>query len=388
MRTQSELGRALEEAREQTDALFAAVRPDSFYERPIPERHRIIFYLGHVEAFDWNLIGRYALDRRPFHGEFDHLFAFGIDPPPGQLPADRPSDWPSLAEVDRYNQRVRDEIDNLLDEVPEQLLHVAVEHRLMHAETFAYILHQLDYERKMTPAPAPNVGTSRAADRRMVEIPAGAAQLGLDGENSFGWDNEFQALAVDVPAFSMAKHKVTNGEYLEFVREDGAAPFFWVERAGRWFHRGMFSEIPLPLDWPVYVTHSEAEAYAKSRDAVLPTETQFHRAASVADQEPNANLDFRNWEPVPVYANDNGGEGPSQLVGNGWEWTSTVFAPFPGFTPFPFYQNYSEPFFDGRHYVLKGASPRTASRLARPSFRNWFRPAYPYIYATFRLVQP
>ena len=67
MRTQSELGRAIEEAREQTDALFAAVRPDSFYERPIPERHRIVFYLGHVEAFDWNLIGRYALDRRPFH---------------------------------------------------------------------------------------------------------------------------------------------------------------------------------------------------------------------------------------------------------------------------------------------------------------------------------
>ena len=80
-------------------------------------------------------------------------------------------------------------------------------------------------------------------------------------------------------------------------------------------------------------------------------------------------------------------ETPSQLVGNGWEWTSTVFAPFPGFTPFPFYRNYSEPFFDGQHYVLKGASPRTAARLARPSFRNWFRPSYPYVYATFRLVE-
>jgi len=89
-----------------------------------------------------------------------------------------------------------------------------------------------------------------------------------------------------------------------------------------------------------------------------------------------------------VHARGNQADAPSQLVGNGWEWTSTVFAPFPGFTPFPFYQNYSEPFFDGRHYVLKGASPRTAARLARPSFRNWFRPAYPYIYATFRLVEP
>jgi gamma-glutamyl hercynylcysteine S-oxide synthase len=392
MQTQSELGRAIEEAREQTDALFRAVRPDSFYERPIPERHRIVFYLGHVEAFDWNLIGRYALDRRPFHAEFDRLFAFGIDPPPGQLPDDRSSDWPSLAEVDRYNQRVRDEIDNLLDEVPEQLLHVAVEHRLMHAETFAYILHQLDYERKITPAAAPHVWAARPHQPRMVEIPAGTAQLGLDSNAAFGWDNEFQALAAEVPAFSMAKHKVTNGEYLEFVRRGAAAPFFWAERAGRWFHRGMFAEIPLPLDWPVYVTHGEAEAYAKWRGATLPSEEQFHRAASFAPEESGANLDFRHWEPVPVHADSvaqavSPADLPCQLVGNGWEWTSTVFAPFPGFTPFPFYQNYSEPFFDGRHYVLKGASPRTASRLTRPSFRNWFRPSYPYIYATFRLVE-
>jgi formylglycine-generating enzyme required for sulfatase activity len=388
MRTQSELGRALEEAREQTDALFRAVRPDSFYERPIPERHRIVFYLGHVEAFDWNLIGRYALDRRSFHAGFDHLFAFGIDPPPGQLPADRPSDWPSLAEVDRYNQRVRDEIDDLLDEVPEQLLHVAVEHRLMHAETFAYILHQLDYERKVNASSAPDVETALPQRARMIEIPAGVAQLGLDAKTAFGWDNEFQALAVDVPAFSMAKHKITNGEYLEFVRQGAEAPFFWAQNAGRWFHRGMFAEIPLPLDWPVYVTHSEAEAYAKWRGAALPTEMQFHRAVSIAHEAPGANLDFRRWEPVPVHADDNGSAAPSQLVGNGWEWTSTVFAPFPGFTPFPFYQNYSEPFFDGQHYVLKGASPRTAARLARPSFRNWFRPSYPYIYGTFRLVEP
>ena len=75
------------------------------------------------------------------------------------------------------------------------------------------------------------------------------------------------------------------------------------------------------------------------------------------------------------------------MAGNGWEWTSTPFAPFPGFAPFPFYQNYSEPFFDGRHYVLKGASPRTAACFLRPSFRNWFRPSYPYVYATFRMVK-
>src|SRR6185503_10846367 len=139
----------LARAREHTDALFRIVRPDALYDRPIPERHRVIFYLGHLEAFDWNLLARYALDVPAFHAEFDRLFAFGIDPPPGQLPSDQPSDWPSIEEVRGYCRQVRDEIDAL--HVPELLRNVAVEHRLMHAETFTYILHQLSYEKKIRP---------------------------------------------------------------------------------------------------------------------------------------------------------------------------------------------------------------------------------------------
>jgi formylglycine-generating enzyme required for sulfatase activity len=74
------------------------------------------------------------------------------------------------------------------------------------------------------------------------------------------------------------------------------------------------------------------------------------------------------------------------MTGNGWEWTSDIFAPFEGFEPHPHYPGYSADFFDGGHYVLKGASPRTADLLTRPSFRNWFRPEYPHMYAGFRLV--
>src|SRR4051794_29113324 len=220
MRTQTELSGAISLAREQTDELFRLIRSDSLYERPIPERHRIVFYLGHLEAFDWNLIGRYALDARSFHPDFDRLFAFGIDPPPGQLPNDQPSDWPSLAEVERYNLRTRDEIDDLLGEVPEQLCHVAIEHRLMHAETLAYIMHNLAYERKMGPAwKRPAAG--RPVTHRMIEIPAGAARLGRDVEDGFGWDNEFRAHSIDVPGFSISKYKVTNGDYLQFMEATG-----------------------------------------------------------------------------------------------------------------------------------------------------------------------
>jgi formylglycine-generating enzyme required for sulfatase activity len=74
------------------------------------------------------------------------------------------------------------------------------------------------------------------------------------------------------------------------------------------------------------------------------------------------------------------------LRGNGWEWTSSVFEPLQGFRASPYYPGYSADFFDGRHYVLKGASARTAACIARLSFRNWFQPHYPYAYAGFRCV--
>src|SRR5215471_3316627 len=179
-----DLAKELQQTRALTDNLFDLIHPDSLYERPIPERHRMIFYLGHLEAFDWNLIARYALDRPAFHTEFDRLFAFGIDPPPGELPSDTPSDWPQPDEVQQYCSKVRGEIDTLIGQVPEQLQHVAIEHRLMHAETFAYILHQLDYEKKVWQggsAPA----AARPVHRTMIDIPAGVARLGRTPREGF-----------------------------------------------------------------------------------------------------------------------------------------------------------------------------------------------------------
>src|SRR2546430_13656473 len=95
----------LSEARARSDELFQVVRPEAFYERPIPERHRIIFYLGHLEAFDWNLFGRELVGLKSFSPSFDKLFAFGIDPVNGGLPGDQPNDWPERKEGGRYKQR-------------------------------------------------------------------------------------------------------------------------------------------------------------------------------------------------------------------------------------------------------------------------------------------
>ncbi len=380
------LSSQLDLARAQTDALFESLSPAALYERPIPERHRLIFYLGHVEAFDWNLFSRHALDRGPLHASFDKLFAFGIDPEPGRAPSDTPADWPSEEEVRQYVSRVRDELNSAIDRLPEQLMHVAIEHRLMHAETLAYLFHNLPFDSKR--GPAPSGGESRAVKNDWIEVPEGVAKLGRARNDGFGWDNEFDLHSVEVPAFQISRFKISNGEYLEYVRAGAPAPHFWVDRNGKWFLRAMFGEIPLPLDWPVYVTHSEAAGYARWRGAALPTEAQFHRASEGSKA---VNADFERWDPVAV---DAGGMnrgmnhgGAAQMVGNGWEWTSTVFGPFPGFERFPFYPGYSADFFDGKHFVMKGASPRTAACFLRPSFRNWFRPDYPYVYAGFRLVK-
>jgi formylglycine-generating enzyme required for sulfatase activity len=389
MTPHAELSQSLAGARAQSDSLFDLIDPGALYERPIPERHRIIFYLGHLEAFDWNLLGR-AMEMPAFNAGFDHLFSFGIDPESGDLPTDRPADWPAIGEVRAYNQRVRTALDAALEQAPEELMHVAIEHRLMHAETFAYMLHHLPFEQKISPA-QPTAPSGPAPQARMIEIPAGPATLGRRRGEGFGWDNEFEQQEVEVPAFGIAQHKVTNGDYLEFVKAGAAAPHFWICREGEWCYHGMFEDIPLPLDWPVYVSYDQARSYARWKGKSLPTEAQIHRAAYDGERGLDGfageNVDFRRWDPEPVTASPPNRYGVSQMVGNGWEWTRTRFEPFPGFHPFSFYPGYSANFFDGQHYVLKGGSPRTARCLLRSSFRNWFRPAYPYIYATFRLLE-
>jgi len=380
----------LEAARSQTDSLFDLLEPGAIYERPVSQRHRLVFYLGHLEAFDWNLVCRGALGLPSFHPEFDKLFEFGIDPEPGQEPSDTPADWPSFSEVARYRQEIRRQLDNVLADAPEQRVHVALEHRLMHAETLAYLFHNLPYNRKS--ASGTNKTTVQEIGRTnpMIRISAGCATLGQNPE-LFGWDNEFPLHNVEVPAFAVSKYKITNGEYLLFVEAGAAPPHFWALQDGGWFYHGMFELIALPLDWPVWLTQQEAQAYAAWAGKSLMTEAQFHRAAEGAPEEGGraGNFDFRHWDPVPVTAYPEGDSrhGVSQLVGNGWEWTSTPFAPFDGFQPFEFYPGYSQNFFDSAHYVMKGASPRTAACFLRRSFRNWFRADYPYVYAGFRLVE-
>ena len=431
-----ELLMRLTDARRRTDESFRLLRLDALYDRPIPERHRIIFYIGHLEAFDWNLLANRVFDLKSFHPEFDRLFAFGIDPVGGGLPHDQPADWPRSEEVYEYAAKTRRLLDSHLhkgtphtssDGFPvNTLLNVAIEHRLMHAETLAYMFHQLPLDKKTPPAQSQSPIAAEPVRPRMIEIPAGIAMLGLERSNTaFGWDNEYEAHAASIPAFAIDQYKVTNREFLEFLQAGGyqtkelwsagdwdwitanniSHPIFWKHYSNGWLYRGMFEEVPLPPDAPVYASHAEAKAYCRWVGKDLPTEEEWQRAAyggasqnngsasaypwgNVSPDTSRGNFEFSSWDPAAVnsFPAGNSAFGVADLLGNGWEWTSTPFAPFAGFEPFPFYRAYSADFFDGKHFVMKGGSARTAACMLRSSFRNWFQPHYQYVYAGFRCV--
>jgi ergothioneine biosynthesis protein EgtB len=418
--------------RARTRDLFDVLAEEAYYERPIAQRHPLVFYEGHLPAFSFLTLVRRALGGPGIDERLEALFARGIDPAETDPGADPSAAWPSRAEVrafaDEADRRVLDALEGhhlevrghpLLDRA--EAVHTILEHEAMHHETLLYMFHRLPFHRKRRPPGyAPHTGAGAPADE-WIPVPGGQARVGCDRNDvPFGWDNEQPACVTDVPPFEIGRFDVTNERYRAFIdaggyidprwwraedfawarREGMEHPRFWERHDGVWYWRGMFGLVPLPDAWPVYVSHAEASAFARWSGARLPTEAEWVRAAygdtgaphPWGHAEPGAEhgvFDFSSWDPAPVGSHPAGASpfGAEDLVGNGWEWTGTPFAPHPGFRPMASYPQYSTDFFDGEHFVMKGASPATARALLRPTFRNWFRARYPWTYATFRLAR-
>lgn len=348
-----------------------------------------------------------ALKEPGIDADYEILFERGIDPESEDAAKPTSDQWPSRRDVQAYGAEAERRIERALcngdiERNGGEAAIAILEHEQMHQETLLYMFHEMVYERKNRRAPL-SVGAGFSPPGRLkpavTHIPAGIATLGAG--DHFAWDNELPQHQVEVPAFEVDRYKVTNGEFLEYVRATGADPsHFWVRVDGEWTWRGMFDLVALPLDAPVYVTQEQATAYARWRGKRLMSEAEYHRAAfgtpsneerlyPWGDELPDStrgNFGFANWDPVPVGSYPAGASawGVHDLAGNGWEWTSTPFSGFEGFRRMTSYPNYSADFFDGQHFVMKGASPATAPELVRRSFRNWFRGNYPYVYATFR----
>lgn len=423
---------AFNRSRQRTRDLFELLNPQVYFSRPIRLRNPIVFYEGHIPAFNINTLLKRGLGKSGVNPKFEKLFERGIDPEDESDVNNSQQSWPSRDEVQAYAAAADEAVQSALLNGPinsvdsrapglAQAAHTILEHEATHQETLLYIWHQVSYEDKRPPSEMQLKLGSDPKTVPPVRIPEGRATLGMaSGKGAFGWDNEFPSLVVNVPEFSIDVYNVTNSDFLKFVEEGGYKdeihwtpeawrwrseaqlnhPQFWIRRENQWYWRGMFQEVQLPLAWPVYVSHAEAMAYAKWCGRRLPSEAEFHRAAygtpsgterlfPWGDEQPDVtrgNFDFQQWDPTPVgfYPSGQSAWGVHDLLGNGWEWTATVFDGFPGFQPMFLYPEYSADFFDGHHYVIKGGSPATAKELLRRSFRNWFRPYYPHVYATFR----
>ncbi len=415
-------------ARLETDKLFSLLKTQAFYEKPIPQYHRIIFYLGHLEAYDGRLLAE-ALNLKPFNRELDKLFSTAA-----RFPHENPVDWPShlpfLDEIYSYSDRMRRALDQKIEALTHQpleigserdensletLLSAAVEYRLLHAEILTTLIHQIPSNWKIS-QPQLQLAAQAPVDFQMVEIPEGNVRLGFKNDKTrftFVWDNEKISHTVALPAFKIDRYKVTQSQYLQFVQAGGYKnprwwtsedwdwkcaqglqhPLFWKNHGGRWYYRSMFNEIPLPPDWPVFVSHAEASAYANWAGKALPTEAQWQRAAygGARDFEKPYPWGFdnpamehgyftsRRWDPFPVssFPRNQSTYGVAGLIANGWEWTCTLLEAAPGL---------STPFSDGTRYVLKGGSHRTAGALLRRSFRGSSHPRSGYAYTGFRCV--
>jgi ergothioneine biosynthesis protein EgtB len=419
-----------------SDQIFDLLDPAALHEQPIALRHPLIFYLGHLPAFAWNQVCRGVLEMPSFRADFDSLFERGIDPM-GVDHYESSTEWPAVAEVLEYRDRVRQELLDAIGPVADRadrdplaergrIFEVAIEHDLMHQETLQYILQQLPVDRKTKPEQMPPYSFNGTAPLATVSVGGGPVVLGADCDAvPFGWDNEFPQLEIEVGDFDIDRTPVRNSEFAEFVEDGGYGrlelwreedwkwrqrvglehPVFWLRDNGDWAYQAMFDRLALEEvgDWPVFVSHAEAEAFCRWRGGRLATEGEFHRAAYTTPDGGSrsypwgeelpagrlGNFDFRHWAPTPVgcFPDSDSAWGVSELVGNGWEWTASVFEPYPGFSAYvPSYPGYSADFFDGLHRVMLGASWATPAQLVRRSFRNWFQRHYPYMFAKFRCV--
>lgn len=411
------------------ESLFQTLAVDAaWYEPAITLRHPLVFYYGHTATFFVNklLLTRMIEERVDPH--LESVFAVGVDEMGWDDLNDAHYEWPSVAEVQAYRDKVRALVLRLIDEAPLSLpiawdhpwwaIVMGIEHERIHLETSSVLIrqHKLAYVKPHS-AWQPCTQTGDAPQNTLVKVPAGKVVLGRDISSAiYGWDNEYGSHEAEVPAFEASRMLVSNREFLAFVEAGGYTqsgywedegngwrefakadhPTFWRRSDEGWLLRLMTAEVPMPWDWPVEVNYHEAKAFCRWKSAHsgqpvrLPTEDEWYRLYAesrhgVPDGEtPDANLNLTHWAsscPVNHFAQ---GEF-FDVAGNAWQWTETPIYPFEGFQVHPIYDDFSTPTFDGRHDLMKGGSWIATGNEAEPASRYAFRRHF-FQHAGFRYV--
>ncbi|MGK7919520.1 MAG: 5-histidylcysteine sulfoxide synthase [Trichodesmium sp.] len=403
------------------------VGEETFYLNPDPLRNPLIFYLGHSAAFYINKLIHVELLEKRLNSDYEILFEFGVDP---EIPEELDQaiahiNWPQLADVWQYREKVYQIIINLIKKTPLNLpihqnhplwaLMMGIEHQRIHIETSSMLFRQLPVEKLRRCSNweyAPTNG--QIVNNEMIEVAGGVVKLGKpEDDSTFGWDIEYGDRQVEVAPFVASKYLITNAEFLEFVKGGGYEnqdywtpeswlwktennikhPKFWIAENGTYKYRAMFDEMELPLDWPVEVNHYEAMAYCcwQGENTRLMTEAEYNLATygnSKEAEADNYNLNFKFGSPTPVgfLENAKNESGLYDLRGNVWEWLSDNLNPLSGYKPHFLYEDNSAPFFDTKHNMMLGGCWITNGTEALKYYRNWFRPNF-YQHAGFRIVQ-
>ncbi len=412
------------------EQLFETLASDeAYFRKPITLRHPLIFYFGHTATFFINKLVLAGLVTERINPGFEAMFAVGVDEMSWDDLNDANYDWPRVAEVMDYRNRVRGVVEHLIQTAPLALpigwnhpwwvILMGIEHERIHLETSSVLIrqHALEYVRPH-PAWQPCRRSGEAPQNQLVQIPAGEVRLGKErSAASYGWDNEYGSHEASIPAFQASRYPVSNREFLDFVEDGGYAnaahweqeglawknyahaahPTFWIKQGDAWRLRLMTEEVPMSWDWPVEVNYHEAKAFCNWKTRVigqpvrLPGEDEWYRLYDFAgvgevpsDRRAAANLHLDHYaSSCPVNTFQHGEL--YDVVGNVWQWTETPIYPFDGFEVHPLYDDFTTPTFDGRHNLIKGGSwiscGNETLRSARYAFRRHF-----FQHAGFRYV--
>ncbi|MFE0798669.1 ergothioneine biosynthesis protein EgtB [Streptomyces sp. NPDC058812] len=413
-------------ARDRTTLLTSCVDGPDLTAQVSPLMSPLVWDLAHIGNQEEQWLLRAVAGQEAIRPEIDSLYDAFEHPR-----AERPK-LPLLspAEARRYAADVR---GRALDVLEGTAFHgtrlteagfafgMIAQHEQQHDETML-ITHQLRKGPQALTAPDPDPVPLFTGPAEVL-VPGGPFTMGTSTE-PWALDNERPAHRREVAPFHLDTTPVTNGAYRAFIDDGGyddprwwapegwdhirrhsiTAPLYWRRDGGQWLRRRFGVTEVVPPDEPVvHVCWYEADAYARWAGRRLPTEAEWEKAARYdpagdrsarypwgdADPGPeHANLGQRHLRPAPAGSYP-AGESPlgiRQLIGDVWEWTSSDFAPYPGFRAFP-YKEYSEVFFGPDHKVLRGGSFAVDAVACRGTFRNWDYPIRRQIFSGFRTAR-
>ena len=404
------LAERFRQLRARTVALAAPLSAEDACVQSMPDASPAKWHLAHTTwFFEHFILADRAPSYRPFHERFGYLFNsyyFTV----GQM-HQRPRRGlitrPSLAEVLDYRDHVDAAMSALIadsaqDDALSFLVTLGINHEQQHQELLLTDIKHLLYQNPLQPAytELPAAGSGPAAPLDWVAGEAGLVPVGHDGQG-FAFDNETPRHQALLREHALASRLVTNGEYLEFIRDGGyrdtslwlsdgwstvlnegwQRPLYWDEDLEHAFTLGGRQ----PLDPAAPVTHLsyyEADAFARWAGYRLPTEFEWEAAA--ARQAPEGNFaDSGALRARPAKA----GRGPQQLYGDAWEWTASPYAPYPGFQPLGGSLGEYNGKFMCSQMVLRGGSCATPAGHVRASYRNFFYPAQRWQFSGLRLAR-